>query len=409
MNSGNGISTSSGNFRTTHKINRRQLMARLVNALLILGLTGFYFVPAQAEQEKDSARQQDVKSAIEVAGLINKGKSDSDVAIILARQFGFDRETALKTGTSDRQIILKLLSGTDAAVKKLDKNQSITHKFDGDKLYRESKFEKAAREYTLAINASKDSAPLFKSRGDSYKNYLAGAAPATSKGPKNAPQIELSKPSREILCNSIYSDYKNAIKANNVTLRDIESKLIILNDNMTNRRTADLVKGEVAPFHYRAAGNIHGMREMDSLYRAQRAAKQTEMGIRKSIGEFRQVCSTEYASIRESLSREKERKRDSKWVPFGKAADSDYFYDKTSIVKNKDIINVKTLMENPAGEQADAVSQLNVNCEKKTAGIIESSTFDELGILIQKKRYDSAMKKVLPGTSEEKLLAEICK
>jgi hypothetical protein len=384
-------------------------MAKLVYALLILGLTGFYFVPSQAEQEKGSTKQQDVMSAIEVAGLINKGKSDSEVAILLSKQFGFDREAALKKGDTDRQIILKLLSGTDAAVKKLDKNQSITHKFDGDKLYRESRFEKAAKEYSLAINASADSASLFKSRGDSYKNYLTGAAPTASKAPKNAPLDELSKPSREVLCNSIYSDYKNAIKANNVTLRDIESKLIILNDNMTNRRTADLVKGEVAPFHYRAAGNIHGMREMDSLYRTQRTAKQTEIGIRKSIGEFKQVCSTEYASIRESLSREKDRKRDSKWVPFGKTADSVYFYDKSSIVKNKEIKNVKTLTENPAGEQADVVSLVNVNCEKKTAGIIETSTYDELGIVIQNKRYDAAMKKVVPGSSDEKLLTEICK
>jgi hypothetical protein len=285
-------------------------------------------------------------------------------------------------------------------------NNSIRHKFEADRLYKESQYNKAATEYTLAIVTSEDNVALYKSRGDSYRQYLATKKPASFMDEAQRDQLDRS---RKILCSSIYSDYKNAIKKNKETLQGLESRMIVLKADMSSKKMPDQSKSNVAPYHYRAAGNIQGMREMDRLYRSQRAATRNEIDLKKAMGEYKQVCGKEYAELRESIMVEKDRKREKKWVPYAIVEESGHYYDKSSLGKAKDDLSVWTLFENIAVEQTDVVALIRMNCNKMTMATIESATYDEFGKLIKKGRHDAVLKKVIPGTIDEKLIREICR
>jgi hypothetical protein len=385
-------------------LSRRIFMDKLLMVvtamLLVTALSG----PVHAGEGSIPARE--VLSAIDVADLIKSGAADADIAKALSRQHGFDRESALKNGQTDQQIITGLITGAYASKKPVDMNNSIRHKFEADRLYKGSQYEKAASEYTLAIITSEDNVALYKSRGDSYRQYLATKKPASFKDEAQAAQLDRS---RKVICSSIYSDYKNALKKNNETLQALESRLIILKADMSSKKMPDQARGNVAPYHYRAAGNIQGMREMDRLYRSQRAARRNELDLKKAMGEYKQVCGKEYAELRKSIMIEKDRKREKRWVPYAIVEEAGHYYDKSSLEKAKDELNVWTLFENIAGEQTDVVALIRMNCNKKTMATIESATYDEFGKLIKKGRHDAALKKVLPGTIDEKLIKEVCR
>ena len=54
--------------------------------------------------------------------------------------------------------------------------------------------------------------------------------------------------------------------------------------------------------------------------------------------------------------------------------------------------------------------KVRINCEKGAIGVIDSLTYDEMKDSVSKNHYDHViMRKVFPGTGEERLLKEICK
>jgi hypothetical protein len=391
-----------------HFLLRRIFMKKLLMVVFALLLTSALSGPLRAESGKVPAKE--ILTAIDVAEFIKSGSSDADIAKQLSAQHGFDRESALKNGQTDQQIIIKLITGAYGSDNIPDKNKAISHKFAGDKYLKESKYEQAATEYSLAINDSRDNLVLYKTRGDSYKQYLKSKMPASQGVSGDEAKHAPSARARLLVCGSIYSDYKKVITLNSDLKANNELQINILKTDMSKKRVPSQDKSDVAPNYYRAAGNIHGMREMDRLYRIHRAAVQTDTSTRKALADYKTVCREEDAALRESIRSEKERKRDKKWLTYGKSGDSLHFYDKASIEKSKEALKVWTRHEGIADELADEVALVRIDCQKRTIGTIESLTYDEIGNLLKKQHNDDvAMKKAVTGSIEEKLIKETCK
>jgi hypothetical protein len=382
----------------------KKLLTAVFALLLISALSG------QVHAESADVPAKEILTAIDVAELIKSGSSDADIARQLAAQQGFDRESALKDGQTDQQIIMKMITGAHAKDNKPDKNKAVSHKFAGDKYLKESRYDKAASEYSLAINYARDDLSLYKTRGDSYRQYLKSKMPApqgvAGEEQRNAPSAR----ARSLLCSSITSDYRKVIALNSDLREKNEMQINILKTDMSKKKVPSQDKSDVAPNYYRAAGNIHGMREMDRLFRIQRGVRQTDLTTRKALAEYKVLCREEDAALRESIKSVKEKNRDKKWLKYGESGDAAYFYDKSSIEQSKEDLRVWTRHEGIDDLQSDEVAQVRINCKKRTIGTIESLIYDEIGNLLKKQQNDDiAMKKAGPGSMEERLIKEICK
>jgi hypothetical protein len=387
---------------------RRIFMKKLLTVVFTLLLTSA--LSGQARAESANVPAKEILTAIDVAEMIKSGSSDADIAKLLSGQNDFDRESALKNGNTDQQIIMGLLTGAYPSNIIPDKNKAVRHKFQGDKFLKESKFEKAASEYSLSIKYARDNQLPYKSRGDSYKQYLMTRLPASQGVAEDKAIHSSTSRARLFVCGSIFSDYKKVIALNNDLMENNELQINILKTDMSKKKVPSQDKSDVAPNYYRAAGNIHGMREMDRLFRIQRAARQTDITTRKALADYKTVCKEEDATLRESIRSEQERKRDKKWLKYGESNDTVHFYDKSSIEKSKEALTVWTRHEGIAGEQADEVELVRIDCQKRTMGTIEFRIYDGIGNLLKKQKYDDvSMKKVAMGSMEEKLIKEICK
>jgi hypothetical protein len=262
-------------------------MDKLLTVVSALMLAAALSGPVHAEEGKMPAKE--VMTAIDVAELIKSGVSDSEIAKSLSVLHGFDRDFALKNGQSDQQIIMGLLTGAYTSNNNPDKNKAVRYKFEGDKYLKESKYVQAATEYSLAIKYSRDNLAPYKSRGDSYLQYLKSKMPSSGAAEGKAKSAPLIK-ARLLLCNSINSDYKKVIVLNSTLMENNEMQINILKTNMSKKRVPSQDKSDVAPNYYRAAGNIHGMREMDRLSRIQRSARQTDINTRKALTDYKSVC-----------------------------------------------------------------------------------------------------------------------
>jgi hypothetical protein len=387
---------------------RRIFMEKLLLVVFALLLTSALSGPLRAESGNVPA--QEILTAIDVAELIKSGSSDADIAKQLSVQQGFDRESALKGGQTDQQIIMGLVTGAYASNNIPDKNKAVSHKFAGDKYLKESKYEKAASEYSLAIKYSKDNPALYKTRGDSYKQYLKSKMPASPSVSGDEAKYASAARARLLVCGSINSDYKKVIALNRDLIENNELQINILKTDMNKKKGPSQDKSDVAPYHYRAAGNIHGMREMNRLYRIHRAAMQTDLSTRKALEEYKVLCREEDAVLRESIKSGKESKRDKKWLKYGESGDTAHFYDKSTIEQSKEDLRVWTRHEGFDDIRADEEARVRINCQKRTIGTIESLTYDESGNLMKKRHNDDvAMKKAVTGSIEEKLIKETCK
>ena len=285
-------------------------MKKLLSFVLFLVFAASLAGPAHAEKEKIPATE--AISAIDVADLLKSGSSDAEIAKVLSGKQGFDREAALKKGQSDQQIINYLITGTVDPGTKTDNNKSIRHKFEGDKYLKESKYGKAAAEYTLAIMNSKDNQALYKLRGDSYKQYLVSKLPVSSVSGKDETNQASLAGARKFLCGAIHSDYRKALEINKTVIEKNNSSIKVLENQMTKKDLGNVERSDVAPYHKRAAGNIHGMREMDRLYRSQRSANHFNLSVKKAMSEYKSACREEDEAFRKSLKADTDSKRDKK-------------------------------------------------------------------------------------------------
>jgi hypothetical protein len=387
---------------------RRIFMKKLLSVVSALLLATALSGPVCAESA--NAPEKEILTAIDVAEMIKSGSSDAAIATLLSGQNDFDREAALQNGKTDQQIIMGLLTGAYPSKNIPDKNKAVSHKFTGDKYLKESKYEKAATEYSVAIKFARDNISLYKSRGDSYKQYLKSKLPAPQPvaGEEKSPASSVR--ARMLLCGSINSDYKKVIALNSDLREKNEMQINILKTDMGKKKVPSQDKSDVAPNYYRAAGNIHGMREMDRLYRIQRGIWQTDLTTRKALADYKTVCREEDAALRESIKKEKASKRDKKWLKYGESGDTDHFYDTSAMEKSKEDLRVWTRHEGIDDLLSDEVARVRINCQKRTIGTIESQIYDESGNLLKKQNNDDvAMKKAGPGTIEEKLIRETCK
>jgi len=382
-------------------------MKKMFQFVFVLVLAAGLFEPAHAQNE--TLHVGEILTAIDVVDLLNGGSSEADIAKTLSGQGNFDREGAIGKGKTDKQIIKYLITGSinpgsSIEGSSIDNSKSTPHKFEGDKYFKETKYDKAATEYTLAIKKSKDNQTLYKLRGDSYRQYLLSKFP-TSGSTKD----EIKHSSRSLLCGAMYSDYKKALEINNKAIQNNNSSIKLLEYQMSNKELAIVNKGDVAPYHNRAAGNILGMREMDRLYRLQRSANHFNLNIKKAISDYKLVCSEEDAALRKSLIIEKDNKRDKKWIKYEDRGETSYFYDKSGIEKSKGNLTIWTRNERNDDEQANDVARVRINCKKRIIGTIEDSSYDETGNLLKKQHVDNVtMKTVMPGTITEKLFKEVC-
>jgi tetratricopeptide (TPR) repeat protein len=272
-------------------------MKRLFPVIVVLLLAASFSGLARAENVKIPTG--DILTAIDVATLLKNGSSAADVAKSASEQRGFDRQSALKAGKTDLQILNYLISGTVYAKDVSDKNMAIRGKFDGDKLFKESRFDKAAAHYTLAIRNARDKYDLYKARGDSYKQYLkTKGAVSTKKGAAGAAQSPDDMAMR-LVCSATNSDYRNSLRLNGELIQKLDTKIKVLNGKMGSKNVANPQDTKVAPYHNRAAGNILDMREMRVLYSSRTTARQTDIDLKKSLADVKLMCGEEDPALSE--------------------------------------------------------------------------------------------------------------
>jgi hypothetical protein len=272
-------------------------MKRLIPVIVVLVLVAS--VPGHARAENVKLPTGEILTAIDVATLLKNGSSVADIAKAVSEQRGFDRDSALKAGKTDLQIVNYLISGTVYAKDVADKNVAIHGKFDGDTLFKESKFDKAAAQYTLAIRNARDKYDLYKARGDSYKQYMkTKGAVSTKKGAAGAAQSP-DDTALKLVCSATNSDYRNSLRLNGELIQKLDTNIKVLNGKMGSKNLAKPQDTMVAPYHNKAAGNIQDMREMRVLYNSRTIARQTDINLKKSLADIKVICGEEDPALSE--------------------------------------------------------------------------------------------------------------
>lgn len=383
-------------------------MKKLFWIVSVFVLTVGSFGLTRAQNEKPAG--DEVLTAIDVADLIKRGSSDTDIAELLSSQRGFDRVSARNKGRTDEQIIAYLLTSTKESENLFDKNKSIRHKADGDKYSVKAQYKKAAKEYSLAIMYSKEDYAPHKLRGDTYKQYLTTAfPPLPGSGSDEAKNILLNK-ARALLCKSIYSDYRKSIEIIHDTIQKNISDINAIKFRMEQKARNTESDSKASPSRSRTAQDIKDMRQLRVIFNLQRVASQAQIKMKKAMSDYKFVCGKEDAARREFIKNERENKREKKWVRYMETDEALHFYDKSSITKSDENLTVWTRRENMDDEMSYDAARVGINCGKGTTGIIDSLKYDELGDLVSKIHNDDViMSKVFPGAMEERLLKEVCK
>jgi len=380
-------------------------MKKLIPILLVLAFVAG--LPQTARSENQTPKKVEILTAFDVAALMDKGSSAAEIVKLLCEQRGVDRESAPIKGKSDQQAIYYLLTYAKPKGRVPDLGKTVIHKAQGDTALKGGQFEKAATEYSLAINYSSNDFEPYKTRADSYLQYLA-TKPATSPvagQEENKPAS--SKNERSLLCNSIYNDYYFARVLNNIQVQACISQMDRLREKMQELRDKN---DPSVTYKRKSYENILNMRLLQQIYYRQREHHLAEVNISKAQTEYNTLCADEEAVRKNLIRLERDKTRDGKWVKFGENADETYFYDKSNLVKSKGNVTVWFLKENTYDEKSHQLSKLTLDCKKKTFATTEFSGYDGDGKQVMKKTYkNSNSKGAAPGTAEAQLLGAICK
>ena len=126
---------------------------------------------------------EQIMTAIDVSDRLSRGDSNAEIATLLSYQKDFDRASALKKGQTDEQIIKYLITKTENLPPVQGVDRAKQHENEGDKQFRASNYNRAAKEYSLSIAYSDKSFRPYQSRADSYMQYLKTVLiPATKSG-----------------------------------------------------------------------------------------------------------------------------------------------------------------------------------------------------------------------------------
>lgn len=374
----------------------------------ILVLAAGFLGPASAQSQNPSA--DEVWTAIDVAEWIFSGSSDTDIAARLSSRRGFDRTAALNKGKTDGQVIAYLINGPGKSETPADKNKSVRHKADGDRYLLEGQYKKAAKEYSSAIAYSQGDYTPHKLRGDAYKHYLkAEFSPATG-GTADEGKNALLDKTRKFLCQSIYADYKIASEIVDEAIRRNIAEINAIKFRMEQRAPNYETEGQASPTRSRTAQDIKDMRHLRALSQMQGVANQAQVKMKNAVADYKLVCGKEDAARRESIRNEKEAKREKKWVKYAEAEEASFFYDRSGVVKSGGSLDVWTRRENSNDETAFHAAHVRVDCPKNVIGILESSSYDEMGELVASTRHENAtMTHIFPGSWEATLFKQVCR
>jgi hypothetical protein len=236
-------------------------------------------VPPQKDKGAIASAEHEILTAIDVVDLMQRGSSDADIA--------------------------KLFS--DQPKKTIDDKESMQHKMEGDKYYRESQYGKAAKGYTLAIKYSDDKYEPYKLRADTYKQYLKTKLNPVSGSDADKTRQDLLDKSKRLLCNSIYADYSDAIKINDKTVSDIVLELNVLKNKMSKKIIIYEKDSKVVASRYKGSQNIHDMRRLEKLYQTYPAARKANKAIRETIDEamsdYKLVCEAKEDAAHQELKK----------------------------------------------------------------------------------------------------------
>jgi hypothetical protein len=272
-------------------------------------------VPPQKDKVALISGENEILTAIDVVDLMQRGSSDAEIAKLLSDQSGYDRASALKNGSTDEQIIKSLIA--IPAKKTVDDKESMKHKTEGDINFSKSHYDKAAKEYTLTIKYSEDKYEPYKLRADTYKQYLKTKLSPVSGSSSDKTRQDLYDKSKRLLCDSIYSDYSEAIRLNDKTVSDIVLELNVLKNKMSKKTIIYEEDSKVAASRYRGGQNIHNAHTLKKLHYSYVAAQKANKTIRKTIDEalsdYKMVCEVKEDAAHQELKKiETDSKKDKK-------------------------------------------------------------------------------------------------
>ncbi|MGA7827106.1 MAG: surface-adhesin E family protein [Geobacteraceae bacterium] len=380
-------------------------MKKLFPILVVLAfVTG---LSQAAWAEKVNPKNKEILSAFDVVTLMKKGSSDADIVKVLTEQRGIARDSAPIKGKSDEQALYYLLTYAKPKGKVPDRGKTLIHKDLGDKALRSGLFEKAATEYSLAIDFSENDYAPYKSRADSYSGYLKAKTDIAKNAGSEVKEPPLSGETRSLLCNNIYNDYHLASLLNNKEVQAGILEMDRLRDRMQELRDNP---DPSVDYKRKSYENIMNMRLLQQIYYSQRNAYQAGVNIRKAQEQYNTLCADEEAARRDMVRLTRNTMRDKKWQKFGEKEDESYFYDTSNISKSKGISTVMFLKENIYDDKSYQLTKLTLDCKKKTFATQDYSGYDEYGNQVFHKTFkNSAMKSAAAGTAEALLLDAICK
>ncbi len=380
-------------------------MKKLFPILVILAFVAGLSQTACAENEKP--KKVEILSAFDVATLMEKGSSDADIANLLAKQRGVDRTAAPLKEKTDQQAIYYLLTYAKPKGKVPDLGKTVVHKAQGDTAMKAGQYEKAATEYSLAINFTNTDYQPYKLRADSYIDYLKRESAASPGAGTAKDKPAMSEKTRSLFCNSIYNDYHFASLLNNNQVQSAILEMDRLRDRMQELRNNP---DPSVDYKRKSYENILNMRLLQQIYYRQREAYQAGVNLRRAQTEYNTVCANEEANRKALVRLARDKARDKKWMKFGEKEDESYFYDTSNLAKSNGSITALFLKENTYDEKSYQLTKLSLDCKKKTYTTLEYSGYDGDGKQVfQKKFKNTDSKSAAPDSAEALLLGALCK
>ncbi|MDD2338276.1 MAG: hypothetical protein PHD01_17100 [Geobacteraceae bacterium] len=285
-----------------------------------------------------------------------------------------------------------MLTYTKPKGKVPDLGKTVVHKAQGDTDLKGGQYERAATEYSLAINFSNNDYQPYKSRADSYTEYLKAKQATSQKAGTEEDKPGLSEKTRSLLCNSIYNDndYHFASILNNRQVQSGILEMDRLRDRMQELRDNP---DPSVDYKRKSYENILNMRLLQQVYYRQREAYQAGVNLRKAQTEYNTVCTDEEANRKNLVRLARNTTRDKKWVKFGEKEDESYFYDKSNLLKSKGKVTVMFLKENTYDEKSYQLTKLSLDCTKKTYTTLEYFGYDGDGKQVFQKTFKNPASK----------------
>lgn len=255
--------------------------------LVALWCAGRFFLSASVAQGASGGGE--MLTAIDAAILTSSGVSDADIVLALSRRAGADRIAALRKGKRDGEMIGYLVTNQKSPDAVIDSRRVPTHRNAGDRYFKEARFDIAAKEYSMAIEAGGVDYLLYEGRANSYLSHMkTRLIPRLGvySGSRKDEQVAKSK---AILCSAASADYLEARKLNEKAAADIAADIYLLQYNMKTFMESR-VSPDVRPYYAKSAQKSVDMLKLRQLYQSQKIANQEMEKLKAEQSEYRTIC-----------------------------------------------------------------------------------------------------------------------